>query len=54
MKINLWYSDEMKLWRWTLVDDTDSNISMESGSQSDLSIAMQDIYKTVRYILEKN
>ena len=24
MKINLWYCKEMKMWRWTLMDDRDS------------------------------
>ncbi len=53
MKINLWYNEEMQLWRWTLIDDScDKSISMESGSQKDLSIAMEDIYKTVKYLLD--
>lgn len=54
MKINLWYSDHMKQWRWTLVDDTEDKMKMEAGNQQKLTNAMEDIYKTVKYLREQH
>lgn len=54
MKINLWYSDHMKQWRWTLVDDIESTMKMEAGNQEKLTNAMEDIYKTVKYLREQH
>lgn len=53
MKINLWYSENMKQWRWTLIDDTEQTIKMEAGNQEKLTNAMEDIYKTVKYLRQK-
>lgn len=53
MKINLWYSENMEEWRWTLCDGYSSTTTMESGGQKRLSHAMDDIYKTVKYIRNK-
>jgi hypothetical protein len=50
MKINLWYSEEMKQWRWTLTSDDDSML-MEAGQQPFLRDAMNDVANTVEYIL---
>jgi len=50
MKINLWYSKHLHQWRWTLSDDRDKTIQ-ESGQQNDLRNAMNDVAKTVEYIL---
>lgn len=52
MKINLWYNEDMKQWRWTLVNDSESIRQMESGGQEKLTDAMNDIYKTVKYLLD--
>jgi hypothetical protein len=52
MKINLWYCTHMKLWRWTLTDDRRSVSRMESGQQADLRVAMEDVAKTVEYMIE--
>ena len=49
MQINLWYSESMNVWRWTLVNE---RFDMEAGSQPDLRVAMNDIANTVEYILE--
>jgi len=51
MKINLWYSEHKKLWRWTLCDDEDI-MSQESGQQPFLRDAMNDVATTVEYMLE--
>ena len=51
MKIQLWYSEHMNQWRWTLTDDTDSLIQ-EAGQQVHLRDAMNDVANTVEYLLE--
>jgi IS30 family transposase len=51
MKINLWYCKDMNLWRWTLVENSRPVIRQESGQQSDLRLAMNDIANTVEYLL---
>jgi len=53
MKINLWFSNDMNQWRWTLIDDSHLTMKMESGSQEKLINAMDDIYKTVKYLRGK-
>ncbi len=53
MKINLWYSEHMNQWRWTLVDDSHLTMKMEAGGQEKLTNAMDDIYKTVKYLRQK-
>ena len=50
MDIKLWHNKEMNLWRWTLID---RNLNMESGQQSDLKVAMNDIANTVEYLMSK-
>jgi hypothetical protein len=54
MKINLWYCETMKQWRWTLIDDHRPIVKMESGQQPDLRVAMNDIANTVEYMLENS
>jgi hypothetical protein len=51
MKINLWYSKGMSQWRWTLSDDRDERW-MEAGQRPDLRDAMEDVAKTVEYMLQ--
>ena len=51
MKINLWYSKGMSQWRWTLSDDRDER-RMEAGQRPDLRDAMEDVAKTVEYMLQ--
>lgn len=51
MKIQLWYSEHMKQWRWTLTDDSDSFVQ-EAGQQIHLRDAMNDVANTVEYLLE--
>lgn len=51
MKINLWYSPTNKQWRWTLTDDT-TPMRQESGQQPFLRDAMEDVAKTVEYVID--
>ncbi len=51
MKINLWYCQEMKQWRWTLTDDHRPIVRQESGQRPDLRDAMNDVATTVEYLL---
>ena len=52
MKIQLWYCDSMKQWRWTLCDSTRPIRRQESGQQPFLRDAMNDVANTVEYMLE--
>jgi hypothetical protein len=51
MKINLWYSENQKQWRWTLCDDSDKMLQ-ESGQRPFLRDAMNDVANTVEYMLQ--
>lgn len=51
MKINLWYSQHKKQWRWTLCDDKDV-MRQESGQRIYLRDAMEDVANTVEYMLQ--
>ena len=53
MKINLWFCQSMNQWRWTLTDDSRPIIKQESGGQSNLRVAMNDIANTVEYLISK-
>ena len=53
MNIKLWYCVSMGQWRWTLTDDRRTIIKQESGQQPDLRVAMEDVAKTVEYLLEQ-
>ncbi len=53
MNIKLWYCATLRQWRWTLTDDRRTIIRQESGQQPNLRIAMEDVAKTVEYILEQ-
>jgi len=52
MKINLWYCDGMKQWRWTLTDSSRPISKQESGQRPFLRDAMNDVANTVEYMLE--
>ena len=52
MKINLWYCESMKQWRWTLTDNSRTILKQESGQQPHLRDAMNDVATTVEYMLE--
>jgi hypothetical protein len=52
MKINLWYCESMKQWRWTLTDSSRPIVKQESGQQPFLRDAMNDVATTVEYMLE--
>lgn len=50
MNIKLWYNSSMGKWRWTM---TDKDLNMDSGQQSMLRDAMEDVANTVEYRLNK-
>ena len=50
MDIKLWYSKDLKRWRWSLIDPVSRK--QESGQQFDLRDAMNDIANTVEYLIE--
>ena len=54
MKINLWWCESMKHWRWTLTDDHRPIIRQESGQREDLRLAMNDIADAVEYLIERH
>lgn len=43
----------MGQWRWTLIQETEEVMSMESGQSHSLRNAMSDVAITVEYLLEK-
>jgi len=53
MKIQIWYCEIMKHWRWTVTDSNRPIIRQESGQRQDLHDAMTDVNNTVNYFLEK-
>ena len=50
MDIKLWYSKDMRKWRWSLIDPATRR--QESGQQFDLRDAMNDVATTVEYLVE--
>ena len=50
MEIKLWYSKDMKQWRWSLIDPVTKR--QESGQQWDLQDAMRDVANTVEHLIE--
>ena len=50
MDIKLWYSKDLKRWRWSLIAPTPGN--QESGQQFDLREAMSDVANTVEYLIK--
>ena len=51
MKINLWYSQTQRQWRWSLCDDTEK-MRQQSGQRPFLRDAMEDVAHTVEYMLD--
>ena len=50
MDIKLWYSKDMRQWRWSLIDPVTKK--QESGQQWDLQDAMRDVANTVQHLIE--
>ena len=50
MDIKLWYSKDLKRWRWSLIDPVTKR--QESGQQFDLRQAMNDIANTIEYLIQ--
>lgn len=51
MSIHIWHCKEMKLWRWTLADNSRPIIRQESGQSLNLSDVMNDILNSVEDML---
>ena len=52
MEIKVWYSNEMRQWRWTLLDIETRR--QESGQQYHIRDAMNDIATTIEYMVDKH
>ena len=52
MDIKLWYSKDLRRWRWSLIDPVTRK--QESGQQFDLRDAMNDVANTVEYLIEND
>ena len=52
MDIKLWYSKDLKRWRWSLIDPVTRR--QESGQQFDLRDAMNDVPNTVEYLIQND
>ena len=50
MDIKLWYSKDLRRWRWSLIDPVTKR--QESGQQFDLRDAMNDVANTVEYLID--
>ena len=50
MDIKIWYSKDMRKWRWSLIDPVTRR--QESGQQFDLRDAMNDVANTVEYLIQ--
>ena len=50
MDIKLWYSKDLKRWRWSLIDPVTQR--QESGQQFDLRDAMNDVANTIEYLIQ--
>ena len=51
MEIKVWYSKQIKQWRWSLLDMATRR--QESGQQYHIRDAMNDIATTIEYMVEK-
>ena len=49
MDIKLWYSKDLKRWRWSLIDPVTRK--QKSGQHFDLRDAMNDIAIAVEYLI---
>ena len=50
MDIKIWYSKDLRRWRWALIDPVTRR--QESGQQFDLRDAMNDVANTVEYLIQ--
>ena len=50
MDIKLWYSKDLRRWRWSLIDPVTKR--QESGQQFDLRDAMNDVANTIEYLIQ--
>ena len=51
MNIKLWYCDSIKQWRWIVTDSSRTIIRQESGQQSDLRGALNEVANSVEQLI---
>ena len=55
MKINLWYSKGVSVWRWTLCEEFKNGVTkveQYAGQREELREAMNDVANTVEFMLD--
>ena len=52
MDIKLWYSKDIKKWRWTLIHP--ATLQCESGQQYALRLTMDDVTVAVEKMVERH
>ena len=51
MRIQIWWCESMRQWRWTIVKTNRPIMKQESGQHSDLKVAMKDIESKVECLM---
>ncbi len=52
MDVKIWYSKDMRQWRWSMIDPVSHK--QESGQQFHIRDAMNDIATTIEYMVERH
>ena len=50
MRINLWFSEDIKRWHWVLIHGNGALLKHEGGESGELRDALNDIAKTVEHV----
>ena len=50
MRINLWFSEDVKRWHWVLIHGNGAPLKHEGGQSGELRIALEDIARTVEHV----
>ena len=54
MRINLWYSKDVKRWHWVLMhghpQDKNYGLQHEAGESVELQTSLEDIAKTIEHV----
>ena len=50
MRINLWFSEDVKRWHWVLIHGKSAGIRHEGGESIELRNALEDIARTVEHV----
>ena len=52
MDVKIWYSKDMRQWRWSMIDPVSRK--QESGQQFHIRDAMNDIANTIEHMVERH